>query len=162
MNLNKICPECGTEYLPTIETCSDCGARLLLYEEFKKLQEERKCLAEQAVQDSVVVRKGDLKWMEELRNVLIDSGIPCAIDSDEGCSKGRCGGEWLLLVDKEEAESAHARIEEYFADIYPEMKESNELASLGKCPACGYSLSPGAIKCPDCGLQFVIDEEATD
>ncbi len=41
MNRNKICPDCETEYLPHIEKCSDCGAVLLLYEEYRSVQEER-------------------------------------------------------------------------------------------------------------------------
>lgn len=159
MNLNKICPECDTEYLPNIETCADCGVKLLMYEEYRNLTDERKHLAEQALRNSVVVRKGDLKWLEELRTALIDSGIHCTIAPGEGCDKSRCSGEWQLLADKEDSERALARIEEYFEDMYPEMKASNELASQGKCPACGYALRPDATECPDCGLKFAIDEE---
>jgi uncharacterized OB-fold protein len=159
MNLNKICPECETEYLPNMETCADCGEKLLLYEEYRNHQEQRRRLAEQAVSDSVVVRKGDPKWIDELRNVLINSGIPCAIDTEDGCNKRCCGGEWRLMVDKEDLEKAQSRIEDYFREIHPEAKVSSDLESQGKCPACGYSLSPDAEECPDCGLQFVIDEE---
>jgi len=159
MNRNKICPECETEYLPAIVSCADCGARLLLYEEYQNLRDKRTRLAEQSVQNSTVVRKGDLNWMEELRGVLVDSVIPCAIGLGDDCNKRSCSSEWLLLVDKAVAESAQARIEDYFAEIYPEMKASNELANQGKCPACGYSLKEGAAECPDCGLRLVVDED---
>ncbi|MCK7513085.1 MAG: hypothetical protein MZV70_59735 [Desulfobacterales bacterium] len=35
------------------------------------------------------------------------------------------------------------RIEEYFAEMHPEIRASQNLLGEGKCPACG---SPSAIK----------------
>ena len=87
MNRNKICPDCETEYLPHIEKCADCGTVLLLHEEYRRVQEEKKRLAEKAVRNAVVLREGDLKWLDELCNVLIDAGIPCTVTSDPGCKK---------------------------------------------------------------------------
>lgn len=159
MNLNKICPDCGTEYLPHIGKCADCGAVLLFPEELKKAREEKERLMEKAVVKEVVVREGDLKWLSELYTVLIDAGIPCTVHSDAGCKKGCCGDKCRLVVSPEDFELAQERIEKYFMEMYPEIRASNELVSEGKCPACGYPVGPDDRECPDCGLPLVIIEE---
>ena len=51
---------------------------------------------------------------------------------------------------------AHERIEEYCMEIHPEIKDSQELISQGKCPACGCSVGADAADCPDCGLTLMI------
>ena len=159
MNRNKICPACETEYLPHIEQCADCGAVLLFPEEFKKAQEEKKRLMEKAVDNEVVVREGDLNWLSELYAVLIDAGIPCTVRSDAGCKKSCCGDKCRLVVSPEDFERAQERIEEYFMEMHPEIRASHELASEGKCPACGSPVGPGDHECPDCGLLLVFIEE---
>jgi uncharacterized OB-fold protein len=158
MNRNRICPECGSEYLPHIEKCADCGAPLLLPEELVKAQEEKKRLMERAIENEAVVREGDLDWMRELYAVLIDTGIPCSIRSDEGCGKS-CHGTHRLVVSPGDAERAQERIEEYFMEMHPEIRTSRELASEGRCPACGSPVGAGDRECPDCGLALVIIEE---
>ena len=162
MNRNKICPDCETEYLPHIEKCADCGTVLLLHEEYTSGQEEKKGLMEEAIRNAVVVREGDLKWVDELYNVLIDAGIPCAATSDAGCNKSCCGDKWRLIISKEDLERAKERIEEYFMEMHPEIRASKELVSQGKCPACGSPVLAGVNECPDCGLILVIIEEEND
>jgi hypothetical protein len=159
MNRNKICPDCEVEYLPHIEKCADCGRVLLLHEEHRRAQEDRKRLAAKAIENAVVVRKGDLKWLGELSNVLIDAGIPCAVTSEDGCNKGHCRDKFLLVVAAEDLARAQERVEEYFRELHPELRASHELAKQGKCPACGSPVGAGATECPDCGLMLVIIEE---
>jgi len=155
----KICPDCSTEYFPHIVNCADCGTLLITPEELDAIQEERKRVAETSLRDSVVVREGDLKWMDELCNVLIDSGIPSTVHVDAACNKGCCSDTCRLVVSSADAENAHERIEEYFREMHPEMQASLELASEGKCPACGASVSNEAVECNDCGLPLLIVEE---
>jgi hypothetical protein len=162
MNRNKICPDCETEYLPHIEKCADCGTVLLLHEEHRSVQEEKQRLTEKAIRNAVMVREGDLKWLDELCNVLIDAGIPCTVTSDTGCNKGCCGDKWQLIVSKADVEMAKERIEEYFVEMHPEIRASNELISQGKCPACGSPVVAGANECTDCGLTLVIIEEENE
>ncbi|MGO9611479.1 MAG: hypothetical protein ACLPX5_00375 [Dissulfurispiraceae bacterium] len=159
MNRNKICPDCEIEYLPHIEKCADCGAVLLLHEEHRSAQKDKKRLTAKAIEDSVVARAGDLKWLGELYNVLIDAGIPCTVTSDAGCHKSRCGDKCRLIVSKEDLERAQERIEEYFMEIHPEIEASNELISQGKCPACGSPVGAGDHECSDCGLTLVVIKE---
>ncbi len=159
MNLNKICPDCESEYLPHIRQCADCGAALLFPEEYGKAQAERKRLDEKTVENGVVVREGDLGWMSELRSVLIDAGIPCGIHSETGCRKGCCGDKCRLVVSSDDIDKAQERIEEYFMDINPELRVSSELIKEGKCPACGSPVPADARECQDCGLPLLIVEE---
>ena len=162
MNLNKICPVCEAEYLPHIQKCADCGADLLLPEEYRNALEERKLTAEKTVDNTAVVREGDLAWMKELRAVLIDAGIPCTIFSDAGCNKGCCGDKCRLLVSQDYLQKAQESIEEYFMEINPELRTSNEWIKEGKCPACGSSVGKEEQECPDCGLALLIVEEEED
>ena len=106
----------------------------------------------------VAVREGSLKWMDELYNVLIDSGLPCAVHTESGCNKSCCGDTCRLVVSTQDAEKASERIEEYCMDMYPELKASNELMGDGKCPACGSPVAADAVECHDCGLTLLIIE----
>ena len=154
----KICPDCTTEYFAHVECCADCGAVLLHPEENSTVQEERKKCRDKALENPVAVSEGDLKWMDELFNVLIDSGIPCLLNSDAGCNKGCCGDKYRLQVSAKDAERANERIQEYYAEIHPEIQTSKEMMSQGKCPACGSPVRPDTVECPDCGLTLLIIE----
>jgi hypothetical protein len=154
----KICPECATEYYPHIENCADCGAVLLSPEENRIVQEEKKRCMDKALKNPVVVRTGDLKWMDELFNLLVDFNIPCVVNADTGCNKGCCGDPYRLLVSSQDVERANERIEEYYAAIHPEIQGSKEKISQGKCPACSYPVGSDAVECPDCGLTLLIIE----
>jgi len=159
MNPNKICPNCEIEYLPHIEKCAVCGAVLLLHEEHRQAQEEKKRLMAKAIEKAAVVREGDLKWLGKLYDVLIDAGIPCTVISDAGCKKGCCSNKCQLIVSTEDIERAQERVAEYYMEIHPELRASNELISQGKCPACGSPVGAGDNECSDCGLTLVIIEE---
>jgi uncharacterized OB-fold protein len=159
MNQNKICPNCEVEYMPHIEKCADCGSVLLSHEEHRRAQEERKRIAAKFIENAVEVRKGDLKWLGKLYNVLIDAGIPCTVTSDAGCNKGCCGAQCSLIVSKKDLERAQERITEYYMEMHPELRASNELISQGKCPACGSPVAVGDNECPDCGLMLVVIED---
>ncbi len=158
---NKICPDCGTEYLPHIEKCADCGVVLVRAEEIEKVREEKRRLMQEAVEDEAVVREGDLNWMRELYAVLIDSGIPSTVRADTDCKKS-CRGKHCLVVSPEDYERAQERIEEYFMEMHPEIRASRELMSEGKCPACGFPVGADDRECPDCGLPLIIVDEEGD
>jgi hypothetical protein len=155
----KICPDCACEYYAHIECCADCGAVLLTQEELKMAEEEKKQTLEKALENQVVVREGEFKWMRELSAVLIDSGIPCMIDGNAGCNKGCSGSAHQLMVSSQDVEKAHERIEAYFTEIHPEIQTSNEMVKQGKCPACSAHAGPDAVECPECGLTLLSIEE---
>jgi uncharacterized OB-fold protein len=161
MNRNRICPDCGAEYHPHVQICADCGKALLLHEEYRALQEAKKRVADKFIENAAVVREGDMRWLSELRTLLIDAGIPSAIVKDNECKSG-CRDRFYLVSAREDLESARARIEEYFAEMHPEIRASNELTGQGKCPACGYNVREDAAECGECGLRLVIREEEED
>ncbi|MBI5635137.1 MAG: hypothetical protein HZA15_16840 [Nitrospirae bacterium] len=159
MNQNKICPECGAEYLPHIEKCADCGVIVLSAEECMKAQEQRKRTEETLVDSSVKVMEGDLSWMSELRTVLLNAGIPCKLHSEVACRKGCCGDTLQLKVSPEDLERSRQAIEEYLMELDPDLKMVKEMLGQGKCPACGSAIGCDARECPDCGLPLIIVEE---
>jgi hypothetical protein len=116
-------------------------------------------VAAQTIENAIVVRKGDLKWLGELYNALIDVGMPCTVIPDNACNKGCCGKQYQLIVSPEDLERAQERIAEYFMEIHPELRASNELLKQGKCPACGSPVGTSDNKCSDCGLMLVVIED---
>jgi len=154
----KICPDCSTEYFPHIKNCADCGAVLLSPEENKRVQEDKKRCMDRALEDQVVAREGDKKWIGELYDVLIDSGIPCVITADAECKKGCSADTRQLLVSSQDFKKAKERIEDYYTEVHPEIRASKEMVSQGKCPACGSPVGSDAAECPDCGLKLIIIE----
>jgi hypothetical protein len=154
----KKCPECETEYYSHIEKCADCGVLLVLPEELRRFQEERKQCREKILDDPVTVKEGDLNWIDELYNVLIDASIPCVINADTCCKKGCSGNPYRLLVSASNAEKAIGLIEEHYMKVHPEFRKSMEMMSEGKCPACGSPVSSDSVDCPDCGLTLLITE----
>jgi hypothetical protein len=154
----KICPKCLYEYYPLIETCANCGGGLLFSEEHARQEEEKRRCMEKDLADPVVVREGDLTWIDELCKVLIASGITCRVLTEDGCGKSCRGPACRLVVSRENAMKAHERIEEYFAEVHPEAKASQELMEQGKCPACGSDTGPSDTECRDCGLTLLIVE----
>jgi hypothetical protein len=154
----KICPDCSCDYLSHVETCVDCGTVLISLEENARRQDERKFCAEKTLENPVAVREGELRWLEELHGVLIGSGIPCRVHADPSCRKGCCGTGCQLLVSERDAGKANARIEAYFSEVHPEIRASQEMISQGKCPACGHTVGPAEVECPDCGLTLLIVE----
>ncbi len=159
MSQIKICPNCLTEYFQHIECCADCGALLLSPEETKAVQVEKKQRIDNEHVNSVVVTEGSSKWIDELFNVLIDSEIPCVVNTDAGCNKGCCGDTYRLLVSSQYLEKAREQIEKHCMEIHPEIKASKELITQGKCPACSCPVGADAIECPDCGLILLIVEK---
>ena len=64
-----------------------------------------------------------------------------------------------MIVSTEDLERAQERVAEYYMEIHPELRASNELVSQGKCPACGSAVGADDNECSDCGLTLVIIEE---
>ena len=159
MPQDKYCPECNAEYFPHIIDCPDCGVPLKTPEELEELQERQKQFVEEDAKNAIAIKEGEKSWILELHNVLIDRGYPCRVTASPGCTPGKCGETFLLIVPKEEAESAANCVNEYNHKVYPELKESEELAAHGKCPACGFDTGADAKECPDCGLLLVIESQ---
>ena len=121
MNM-KVCPDCGLEYRPHVESCVDCGTPLLDEAEHERRLEEMKHCREQTLVDPVVVRQNNLPHIDELYQVLIAAGIPCqAHENPAMAGGGGCrGAVWSLVVSGADAERAVRRIEDYQVELHPE------------------------------------------
>jgi len=131
---------------PHVEKCADCGAALLLPEEFRKVQEERKRVEETTLANMVVVREGDMDWLRELREVLIDAGIPCAVQSDAGCKKAVAGlraGWWSPQMTLERARGSNR---EYYMEVSPEFRHFERIAQRRKVSGLRFICGHWAIE----------------
>ena len=64
-----------------------------------------------------------------------------------------------LVVSRDDLEKAKGIIEEYYMEVSPELRASNELLKEGKCPACGSPVGQNDLECRDCGLALLIIQE---
>ncbi len=159
MSQVKYCPECSSEYYAHILECADCGVPLITPEEFEAARQRRKRFEGEGDQEAVAIKQDEKNWIKELHRVLTDKGYSCRMTVTPGCTPGKCGESFLLIVPKEEAESAIKCIDEYHQELHPELKESEELAAQGKCPACGFDAGFDAMECSDCGLPLMLQSE---
>lgn len=154
----KLCPKCGSEYYAHISVCADCGVPLIMPEEVEKERNKKPDTAAPLHDEWVAIREEGKEGIRELSDVLSRNGIFYKIVLAPGCSTGKCGCRYLLLTAKGDALAAHDCIEEFHTQKYPEIKTSQEWELQGKCPACGYSVSPDTEECPDCGLLLIIEK----
>jgi hypothetical protein len=165
----KYCLRCGDEYRMEMSVCAVCGDKLISgAEKLAGLEAEAgefaKCSADISFEDDLVgVRKGGVRDIKQLQQILAQAGIPAMISGDEqGCSKGCCGPEMYLLIRKTDMAAAT----KVFAREYVRTTalDSHDL-SYGRarsadggdtlhCPACGCAFSETVGACPDCGLCF--------
>jgi hypothetical protein len=154
----KLCPKCGSEYYAHMSACADCDVLLIMPEEIEKERNKKSDITEPLHDEWVTIREEGIEGIRELSDLLSRSGIFCKIALAPGCSTGKCGCRYLLLAAKRDARAAHDCIEELHTQKYPEIKTSQEWESQGRCPACGYCVSPDTKECPDCGLLLIIEK----
>ena len=158
------CPECNAEYFLHINTCASCDVHLETRDEGENPRERPKVSGTKEIHDSVAIKEGEKGVISELHHMLADRGYASRVIISPDCAPGKCGETFLLLLPEDDAESALRVIDEYNHAMYPEMKLSEQLSALGKCPACGFNAGTEARECPDCGLLLAIEgqEECKD
>ncbi|MBE7443889.1 MAG: hypothetical protein HS132_00905 [Planctomycetia bacterium] len=154
----KLCPECGSEYYAYISVCADCGVPLKMPEEIGKKRDIKPDVTAHPHEEWVAIREEGKEGIRELSDLLSRNGISSKIALAPGCSTGKCGCRYLLLAAKKDAHAAHNCIEEFHTHKYPEIRTSEEWESQGRCPACGYCVSPDTKECPDCGLLLISEK----
>jgi len=113
---------------------------------------------EEAYDEWVAIKEETQEWIKELADMLSENGIPSRLKLAPGCSAGTCGCKFHLLVAKVDVQAALDRIDEYYMEVHPELRESQEWAEQDRCPACGHHVGKDAKECSDCGLLLIIDE----
>ncbi len=146
----KVCPGCGSEFMPHIEMCNKCELPLIhpgeerptAFVEDRGDNEAALVLLESGTPDDMKWLAGRLKKYGFRPQVLnLAGGGGC-------CSSDGYG----LFVEEPFAIDAVKRLEEIRLEASPELIEMTEQISAGKCPACGADISFALHTCPDCGL----------
>ncbi len=149
----KRCPECGEDFLPHTEMCSDCGVPLRLASE---LPEDGGPEGLPDISALVLIRAEGPAWIEALAGRLRADGIPSRVEiidpERHGARSGLTGSACGLFVREEDAARARAIDAEVEREQIPDLpSEGDTEAGEDACPACG-TATAGASECPDCGL----------
>jgi ribosomal protein L40E len=157
MNLPpKVCPRCGEEYVHTAERCVECDVPLGL-----EAPPDAPAFEMPPVEELVELRNAEVPWIEGLAQALAEAGIPSRVDllrreDDTVQSRGLGAIRCKIFVRREDGPEA-TRIDAEFARTQvPDLPDANagEWRAGDDCPACGATLTPDAVECPDCGLAF--------
>jgi ribosomal protein L40E len=151
----KICPECGEEYVHTVQRCRDCDVPL-----GHDAPIAAPVLDLPPSEELVAVRNAEVPWIEGLANALAAEGIPSRVElprredksvQSRGMGAIRCN----IFVRSQDAEEA-ARIDAAFARTQvPDMPEAESTWGEAEvCPGCGTALAADATECAECGLSF--------
>lgn len=162
------CPECEDEYRADFSTCAACGRDLVSGKELIALaanegQEVSKPVIITGDDTLVVLSKGSLLDMKNMKRVLGEASVPALLAKDESdCGKGCCGVDMYLHIRSEDRQRAAAVLNSEFEkttelnqyDLSTASAVFDQGAALTICPACGFQFMPTDSACSDCGLQF--------
>jgi hypothetical protein len=147
----KLCRECGSEFVAAVETCIDCGGPLeeavLGAEEAMTAPPAGSLAAEEPM---APLREGEPGFLRDLAERLAIAGVPHRLAVHGDCTTG-CRTRYAVYVRPADWAAAMAVDRAFYAAAVPGGDGAVELDGDG-CPACGTSLAPGAVECPECGL----------
>lgn len=166
----KYCPSCGGEYRPDVSSCMSCDVELISGEErLTEMFDQERAFENRSMDigpgdNLVAIRKGPIKEMKALKQVLAKERIASMLGGDEAnCGKGCCGSpEMYLQIKETDLEMATVVLaKEFVATTALDLKDLEHAeavfdhqASETTCPACGCTFSPTVGACPECGLCF--------
>lgn len=161
----KRCERCGSEFVPAVSSCIDCGGALVEVDPRMTTAPQgagepppgRATTLLTAADQPSLVREEDVSYIQPLAKRLRAAGIRC--DVNQNCKKG-CAGRVALWVPAADLEAAAAIDREHFADLVPDASFV-DLDGDG-CPACGTPRSPGQVDCADCGLTLDFGPEEAE
>ena len=153
------CPECGEEYVHSVQFCPDCGVALVL--------EGESIPAAPAPVDDLPpasdlhrVRTATVAWAHSFSDLLGEMGVPHRIEMEHASVRvaGIPADEQLYSVfvraeDREQAAQLDAQL---LRSQIPDVPE-DFVAGSGEddhCPACGEPADLAAPECGSCGLAF--------
>src|SRR5687767_5471862 len=83
MELFKVCPECGSEFVARVDACIDCGGPLVWADQ-RALEMQAMSASPvsppaeppgEIPEDAVPIRQASLSWIDHLARTLSDRGI---------------------------------------------------------------------------------------
>jgi hypothetical protein len=149
----KRCPECGEEYVHSVQLCPECGVTLVLEGEPVVVHELP------PASDLVRVRTATLAWGHSFSDLLAEAGIAHRVEPEDASVRvaGISADAQLcsVFVRAEDRERAAELDAEHLRSQIPDVPEDFAPASEeGRCPACGEPADLAAPECGSCGLAF--------
>ena len=182
--VNKVCPNCRSEYVSRAQTCADCQVPLLWATEEVvpgKLEDagwdnipQGKFFGQLVSDDDDIIEVylGHLK-SAGIRGAVLpvttyeSAGLKYGFSAVFGTivSGGTAGQipvgsvvegfQYNLFVSREHYDRAEEIIQREFAALHPGQEHGYAREyELGSCPACSCGLREEDEECPDCGLSF--------
>jgi hypothetical protein len=151
------CPDCGEEFRPDIVDCSDCGALLVDADDERPASPGEAdtsayadASAESAEDQALVFSSLQAQALREAADTLAAAGIRFRASSK--------GAAFHLFVFRDQWLAATEALAGRDGAIVltPEAADGEG----PPCPACGATLAPGAVECPEC--QLVLGGEEAD
>ena len=139
------CPICSSEYREGVQTCSDCGVKLV-----DKLEPEKH---HEKFRDAYTTKAPAIAEM--IKEALEQEGIYCLLSNELGSAILPMAGESSeikLLVQSNKLEEAHALIKSFF-------DESPDIATFTFCSNCNARVEADLDACPFCGEEFGAEPE---
>lgn len=164
----RVCRDCGEEYRPDAQRCSDCGGELedrQLDDEGNQITEaEEETAAPAAAVSRVVFVSSQAAEVVPLAEALREAAIEFHLAEQRPTAEG-APPRYALLVREEDAAEAERALGSLDASEAERAGPGATDAGLGvghgdaECPACGSARPPGARECPECGLALAAAEE---
>lgn len=160
----KLCRDCGAEFQPWVDRCTDCGGAL----DWAPQPAAEPSAPLPPTPELTCIRVADAWGARELAAELQSAGIPCRIDAHSPDAAGDCGGADPLrlgeacarnvgvFVRDEDVAAATGIGAALLARRSPELASASAglTSDENACPACGAALDPAAPSCAACGLSF--------
>jgi hypothetical protein len=151
----KNCPECGEEYVHSVQVCPDCGVALVLAGEAATPIHELP-----PASDLVRVRTATLAWGRSFSDLLAEAGIAHRVEPEDDsvrvtgiAADARLCSVFVRAEDRERAAELDA---DYLRSQIPDVPEdfAGDSSESDRCPACGEPADLAAPECASCGLAF--------
>jgi hypothetical protein len=150
------CPECGEEYLHSVQFCPDCSVALVLAGEPMPVSRQDLPPASELVR----VRTATVAWAHSFSDLLAEEGIAHRVEFEDDSvvvagipRDAQLCSVFVLPADREHAVELDA---EHLRSQVPDVPEdfAGGASEEGRCPACGEPADVAAPECGSCGLAF--------
>jgi hypothetical protein len=162
----RVCPKCGSEFQPHVQTCIDCGAATVSASDLagQALPEPKPSLGSRfsLSEDREAIRtpSRDVEGAEDFGMFLERHGVPCRLEEMEeptapAAFRKRMPPRFHVCVAPEDAARTLELMRRYDQiQIRGTGMRFQELPPPGVCPACGTEAGEDVEWCPECGLRI--------